>query len=142
MAVRPATTTRSSFRRWGKRVAPPFDISFDASRNRLNWTIRGFWSIDDVRALGDAFRAIMVPLGPPPYNHTALCDARDFAVQSQEVSAAMAQINSLAAAMMHGRRAVIVGSMVNKLQAARALGENTGVFLSLDEAVAWLDERP
>ncbi len=118
-----------------------FEVRYDPAQCRLHWTIREFWSLADVAAFATALRAEVERLGPPPRRFDGLCDSRDFPVQSAEVSAALGQIEQASRHLQHGRVAVVVGSMTNKLQAQRTLaGDHVRIFLDADEAVAWLDE--
>lgn len=121
---------------------PPFEVSLDPHARLLRWTMGGFWSLSDVAAFGGAMRAAVKPLGPPPQRFDGLCDSRDFPVQSIAVSTALGAIDRIGAAMRRGRVAIVVGSVMNKLQAERSLkGGALRVFLSIEEAEAWLQDK-
>lgn len=119
--------------------ASKFRVAYDEKRRRLTWTMWGFWDLTDVAALGAALRAAVAPLGPPPLQIDSLCDSTDFPVQSQAVAEALGAIERVGAALNTGRVAIVVGSMMNKLQVQRALSAKVRAFRSLEEAEAWLD---
>ena len=98
---------------------PPFEIAFDRQARLLRWTMRGFWSLADVAAFAGGLRVVVKPLGLPPHRFDGLCDSRDFPVQSPAVSSALGAIDRIAATLRRGRVAIVVGSMMNKLQAER-----------------------
>ena len=117
-----------------------FDVRFDPAARRLHWTLRGFWTVADVAALGAAMQAAIEPLGPPPQRYDGLCDASGFPVQRREVSDALREIEQLASQSREGRVAIVVGSMTNKLQAQRTLtDDDVSIFRDRAEAIAWLD---
>ena len=120
---------------------PPFEVRYDRFRRRLYWTMRGLWTMGDVAGFVGALRAAVAPLGAPPHDYDGLCDSRDFKVQPRDVSAALGQIDDASRSMRKGRTAVVVGSMMNKLQAERTLKSfGTRVFLTMDEAETWLND--
>ncbi|WP_374943956.1 hypothetical protein [Sphingomonas sp.] len=120
----------------------PFDVAFDRSARLLRWTMRGFWTMADVAAFAGAMRAAIGHLGAPPHRSDGLCDSREFPVQSGPVSAALGEIDRIGSATRQGRFAIVVGSTMNKLQAERTLkGEGVRVFLSMQEAEAWLQDK-
>lgn len=118
-----------------------FDVRYDRTLNMLHWTMRGFWTVADVTAFGAAMRQSMPVFGSPPFTYDALCDSRAFPVQSAEVGAALGRINDIGRTMRIGRTAIVVGSVMNKLQAQRTLVDpDLRVFLTLEEATAWLGQ--
>lgn len=119
---------------------PPFDVRFSHTRRRLEWTMRGFWTMADVGTFATALRDAVESLGPPPQRFDGLCDSRDFPVQSPEVSGALGMIDAAGAAMRQGRVAIVVGSTINKLQADRTLiSPDVRIFLDMAAALHWLD---
>ena len=117
-----------------------FAVSFDPQAQRLNWTMRGFWSMDDVTAFAAAMLKVIESLGPPPQIYDAMSDASEFPVQSTEVSDALGHLERVGRTMQQGRCAIIVSSMMNKLQAQRtSTGPNIRIFLDREEAEAWLE---
>lgn len=123
-------------------VPPPFTVSLDREARLLEWTLSGFWEVADARAFMAAIRSAVANLGPPPQRWDGLGDARHFPIQSPQVSELMRR--GPAGAMRHdGRIAVVVGSMLGKLQAERSLDDpKTRCFLSMAEARAWLGLGP
>jgi hypothetical protein len=121
-----------------------FEVAFDSNRQLLRWRMQGFWTMTDVAAFRKAMGAAVGPLGPPPHEYDGLCDSRDFQVQTGPVSAALGEIDRIgtAARRDRGRFAIVVGSVINKLQAERTLkGNGIRVFLTIDEAEAWLQDK-
>ena len=105
--------------------------------------MRGLWTMADVAGFVSALRAATVSLGAPPYQHDGLCDSRDFKVQPRDVSEALGKIDDATRGMREGRTAIVVGSMMNKLQAERTLkSAGTRVFLTMEDAEAWLNDGP
>jgi hypothetical protein len=121
-----------------------FEVTFDRNRRLLSWTMRGFWTLEDVAAFRRAMVAAIKPLGPPPHRYDGLCDSRDFHVQTGPVSVALGEIDRIGTSARHdrGRFAIVVGSVINKLQAERTLtGSGIRVFLSMREAEDWLQDK-
>lgn len=118
-----------------------FDVHYDRASRILHWTMRGFWTMADVAAFAASMRQAITVLGSPPYVYDALCDSRAFPVQSADVGAALGKINDIGKTIRTGRTAIVVGSVINKLQAQRTLIDpDLRVFLTLDEATAWLGQ--
>ena len=119
----------------------PYEVRYDRFRRRLYWTMRGLWTMAEVGGFIGALRAATAPLGAPPFTYDGLCDSRDFKVQSREVSEALGKIDDASRTMREGRTAIVVGSMMNKLQAERTLkSSGTRIFLTMDDAEAWLND--
>lgn len=123
-------------------VPPPFTITHDRTARLLRWTLRGFWEADDARDFMAAMRTEISSLGRPPQRWNGLGDAREFPIQSPEVSDLMRR--GPAGSLRHdGRIAIVVGSMLGKLQATRSLDDpKTRCFLTMEEACAWLGMEP
>ena len=115
-------------------------IHYDTAANVMRFRMAGFWTVEDVQRFA---ADLLVTVGRIPErqrNFDVLSDTTDFPVQSQEVSDALARIMNVADQMNPtGRKAIVVGSMMNKLQAQRAMDHpNVRVFLSQAEADKWL----
>ncbi|HVF93948.1 MAG TPA: hypothetical protein VM900_06510, partial [Sphingomonas sp.] len=68
-------------------------------------------------------------------------DASRFPVQSPAVAAGFDKIRERGSKVRKGPTAIVVASVLNKMQAERSLqGPDIRVFLSADEARAWLAE--
>jgi len=120
-----------------------FSISYSRAERTLSWRMAGFWDLEDVGAFLLAMRDIVVPLGPPPLLMKGLCDSREFPVQAPAVADALTNVNTLAQRTRRGPTAIVVGSMLNKLQAQRSLPDPLlEVFLDIDEARSWLAAQP
>ena len=115
-------------------------VRYEPVAHRLRIRIAGFWSVDDVQRYGAALLAAVGPIPEGSRDFDVLIDATDFPVQTQEVSTALNRIMTVADQMNPtGRKVIVVGSVMNKLQAQRALASPTvRVFLAMGEAEAWL----
>lgn len=118
-----------------------FTVRYDRHANILHWSMAGFWTVESVGNFARAMRDEVAKIATRPLRFDALCDSRDFPVQSPEVAHALSAILDAGRNMRSGRTAIVVGSMMNKLQASRSLVDpDLRVFLSMDEACAWLAE--
>lgn len=116
-----------------------YTISFDDDSRTLLIVTEGCWSIAttakfsaEVLAKGAAIR-----LRHGPFQ--SLVDARAATVQPQEVVAALEVLVPRALRISASPIAVVVSSQLLKMQNERYLkSDNTRVFLSMDEAKAWL----
>ena len=117
-----------------------FEVKFDACRQLLQWTLRGFWTVEDVLDYSVAMRRAIATFGPPPHDYDGLGDAREFPVQRDEVDAALHRFGSSVRPFHRGRTAIVVGSTLNKLQVERRfdIENKVRIFLSMDEARDWL----
>jgi hypothetical protein len=123
-------------------VDAKFEVAFDRKARLLRWTMRGFWTMEDAAAFGRAMYDATRHLGPPPQIYDGLCDSRAFPVQMGQVSAALGEIDRIGSRMRRGRFAIVVGSVMNKLQVERTL-KSPGIraFLSMADAQAWLQHK-
>ncbi|WP_188055892.1 hypothetical protein [Sphingosinithalassobacter sp. CS137] len=116
-----------------------YDIRFDEQRGLLNLTLRGFWSLETL----DAFRTELVEVAARVREQRpsfpVLSDSIAFAVQSVEVADRLGELMLAGAQVNSGRVAIVVGSILNKKQAERALqAPNLRVFVDKEEALEWL----
>ena len=116
------------------------DVRYDPVAGQMRLRMTGFWAMADVQRFAADLLATIGRIPETRRDFDVLSDARDFPVQAQDVSDALAGIINFADRMNEtGRRAIVVGSMMNKLQAQRGVTRaNVRVFLSEDEAEAWL----
>lgn len=118
----------------------PYEISEDPN-GVVRVTLRGYWSLDDLdrfhRALDDVVaRHRARPSGSQPLRF--LMDGREQQVQSRDVIEGL-QRHAVHRAGEDVRVAVIVASMIRKLQADRVSpAANRAVFFDEAEARAWL----
>jgi hypothetical protein len=113
-----------------------YRINFDEDERTLRLLLTGLWTRAIFDAFAADFRAALRRDGP----FVILSDCRGYPVQSSEVGVAWAGLLGEDSAI-RSPYAVVAGSMLNKLQAERALTVPTlRVFLDMAEARAWLDE--
>ncbi len=116
-----------------------YEIRYDAAAKILHLKFTGFWTLETVHRLAADVMAAGQRIEGTPKVFDVLTDSTDFPVQANAVSEALASVMNAGYALRTGRTAIAVSSMLNKIQAERTLGHPTvRVFLSLDEARAWL----
>lgn len=117
----------------------PFAIRFDARTSVLHLTLSGFWTPDTLRDFARALLAEVARIQKTRPSFDVLSDSRAFPVQSPEVGQGFTRLMSGSSERNTGRRAIVVASALNKMQAERTLASpNLRVFLDPDEAAAWL----
>lgn len=115
-----------------------YDIRSDARTGTVFLTLRGFWTLDTFHRFSEELKAEIIRLRGRHGKVKVLSDSREFPVQSHDVMEAFAQSFRKPTG---NRTAIIVGTMLNKMQAERTLGSpGLRVFLSVEEARAWLEE--
>lgn len=123
-------------------AAPPYELSFDAATATLRLTLRGFWTEATLAAFAAEMLAVTTRIRRDHAEFNMLSDSRSFAVQSATVSAGFTAMTTMASREHRGATAIVVASMMNKLQAERTMtSPRLRVFLDYDEAVAWLAEQ-
>ena len=116
-----------------------FSVDYDAARNVVRYRIAGFWDVATVDTFIAALTAEIARHGTGGRKPSLLGDAREFAVQSAPVAQAFEAAMLTSVLPRVERLALVVAAMLNKLQVERGVGESrTAVFLSEDEALAWL----
>lgn len=117
-----------------------FEIHVDTERNRLNITLTGFASMDDVRRfdadLQQAFARLPTHRGP----HQLLYDVSGAKIQSQDVVFALRQL------ALHSPRtsafALVNASALAGRQLSRIfLGAAAHPCRDRDDAIRWLDDE-
>ena len=106
-------------------------------------TLSGLWTLDDLRRFDEARDARLRDLGWKSGKFVSLVDLRGHRVQLQAVTA-QAQVNFRKPAIRPRRQAVLVSTMLNRLQAVRlASPVDERVFNDQASALTWLNEdRP
>ena len=120
-----------------------YSIDHDLRANMLRLRLTGFWTVAEVHAFADDFLAAVSRITRINPNLVIISDCRDYPVQSTEVTMTYAERLGPAAGMRQPF-AVVVGSMLAKLQADRVMeAPNLRAFLSIADAEAWLEDvRP
>ena len=118
---------------------PPFEIAVDERAGIVRLVLRGFWTLADFQA----FEAgLSDSVGRARRHHAVIglfSDSTAFKIQSSEVGDAFARAMGLGDSVHSGPSAIVVGSMLNKFQAERALGSSrVRIFTDFDEAERWV----
>lgn len=115
-----------------------YQIRFDARTRTLRITLSGLWTVEVLRGFGAEMMARRQQAGDGDFD--VLSDSRAFPVQTNDVAQAFtATMNAPIPGLR--RIAVVVGSMLNKLQAGRVFtAPHIRVFTDMAAAEAWLAE--
>jgi len=117
-----------------------YAIRYDAKDNILHFSLAGLWVMSDVEKFAvDISQTFLTIPEERRGNHSTLSDTAAFPVQARDVSMALGSLMDRSRALNTGRKAIVVGSMLNKLQADRTLsGPDVRTFLVYEEALAWI----
>lgn len=119
----------------------PFEFAVDLPRRTLCLTLRGKWdeaTFDQFAA--DYARALTLLRNHGGCRH-ALVDGRDFAVQSNAISARFRELIASMAPIAAERTATIVPGEPDRAQAERAGASiNARIFTDREAAEAWLHD--
>ncbi len=119
-----------------------FRVEYEPRANVLRLTVAGFWTPEDVSAFARAVGATTQQARAIRDDFDVIVDSLEFPVQANDVADLLTNVMVGGATSTSGRFAVVVGSQLNKMQAERTLVHpRLHVFLSLEEAQAWLDSR-
>jgi len=116
-----------------------YSIAYDEERRLVIATLGGFWSPDMVAAYSADLSALMHRIARQHPMFHMLADAQEMAIQSPEVTQAFGRFTVELSGHCPGRVAILAGTMLNKIQASRALAqERLRVFLDEPAALEWL----
>lgn len=116
-----------------------FGFSYSPERGLLEYFVADYWSIEDFRHFEMEFRKQLHQIEKDHKSYLVLSDARQFSVQSLEVSQAFTEFFEVHRSANRGRFAILTSSALNALQAKRAFPQgNVRVFSDVDEARKWL----
>ena len=117
-----------------------FRFAFDRDQILLHVVQQGYWTLAEFRAFEAEFLTLHATIRKTSPSYRVMADCHDFPVQSAEISEAFRIMFEKLMAENHGRYAIVIGSILNKLQAKRALPQpNVQVFADPDEAMRWLE---
>jgi len=118
-----------------------FRFQFHEDPGYLETELAGFWTLDDVAAFDRGIGQFIAKYGPRLPNFPMLSDQRSFAVQSAEVTEAFAAYSSAAAERHPGLVAIVIGSVLSRIQTNRVIdGRRTRRFFdNMDEARACVE---
>jgi len=115
--------------------------TYDRTAGIIRITVDGFWDVAMAERFAADLRKSLAEAKASGRPVLVLSDARNFAVQSPDVAAAFARIQEEQGAM-RDRMAMVVSSMLGRLQGERAVaGSTTRFFATPEEAEAWLLDR-
>lgn len=119
-----------------------YRVEYDPHANILHISVSGFWKLEDVPPFAKLVGAKARQANAMRSDFNVLVESLDFPVQANDVADLLTSVLTGGAKLTAGWFAVVVGSQLNKLQAERTLVHpHLRVFLSLEEARAWLDTR-
>jgi hypothetical protein len=113
-----------------------YTIKLDSVKNRIYIDIEGMISINEVDDYNNKFMKAIDAAKP---NFTICVDLLKSAVNRPEVAEKMNIPKEYATKKGYKSIAMIVNSIVFKMQIKRAYGEKEGFFETLEEAEAYLD---
>ncbi|RYY10607.1 MAG: hypothetical protein EON55_15975 [Alphaproteobacteria bacterium] len=115
-----------------------YTIEADPSRKLLRLTLAGFWSASEAVAFAREQQAAVKKLGPPYGTHLTLADVRNFAVQTQEVTAVIRDL-VLHATATSKRIALVGGEGLARIQFTRITQrQDVRRFATMEDADFWL----
>lgn len=116
-----------------------YTIAFDAQSRTLQLKLEGFWSAATLAGFAAELISKTTALRTRYPEFAILSDSSCFPVQSPDVARGFEQLMMGGAKAHTGSTAVVVASVLNKMQAERSLpGTRVRVFMSADEARRWL----
>lgn len=119
----------------------PYELNYDPHSGILRLRLTGFWTEDTMRNFLGVFMPMISRLSLSHPDFMVLSDCRDYPVQSPAIGIAWARVLGADPAVTVPY-AVVVGSILNKLQAERALvAPNVRIFTGMDDATAWLEAK-
>ena len=117
-----------------------YRIDYDEGRNLLKLTLSGFWQPETFAAFVQDMRKTTERITRQRGGYDLLSDSTQFPVQSAEVSQGFAKMFQAGVHANSGRMAIVVKSMLNKMQAEHVFaGTGIRIFLDAADALAWLD---
>lgn len=115
-----------------------YNIEHDPGSNIVNLRLTGFWTLETIDRFTKEFGALATGLARAKRPFVVLSDCREYPVQSAEIGEAWSRILG-SNPIVTVPYAVVVRSVLNKLQAERALtAPNVRLFTELHDALDWL----
>lgn len=119
-----------------------FDLGFDEAHYRQLIRVFGLWDMPQVERFQVAVATQVMALAQRGRAWDLLIDAREFAVQPPAVADRFEALLVAGRQFNTGYTAILVASMLSKMQAERVLRhERLRAFLDEASAAAWLVER-
>jgi hypothetical protein len=118
-----------------------YQMRFDTGSSILHLQLTGFWTDETMTRFAGELLPLVQRLTRTEAGLAILSDCRHYPVQSPEIVAGWSRILA-ADGPIKAPYAIVVGTVLNKLQAGRALtAPNVAIFTELDAATEWLDAR-
>jgi hypothetical protein len=115
-----------------------YNIEFDRVSNTLNLRLTGFWTRETMDRFAEEFGALTTSLIQAKRSFVVLSDCREYPVQSADIGEVWSRLLG-PVPITTAPYAVVVGSVLNKLQAERALkAPNVSVFTEMRSALEWV----
>lgn len=119
---------------------PMYQIEADRERALLRLKLSGMWDMATAERFEAERRATVVRQGWSRGDYRCIVDLRDYAVQPREVAARGEKHNHNAALHAPRKTALIVGSMLQRMQVQRVVSRgDEQVFTTEQDAISWLD---
>lgn len=123
-------------RRGGRIGVQPFEVDHDVARGIITCRIRTFLSDDHAIDMADTLQRAIARVRARHDHIRMLIDNRAGSVFSVAATEAMDRIRE--GHHPRDRTAVLASSSLHRMQAVRKMTAGTDVFMSEDEAMAWL----
>ena len=114
-----------------------YSLAYDADAGFIRMMVKGFWTVEMVEALFAELLPLLSELKASGKRVLVLSDAREFPVQSAEVAERFGRLDP-DARRYRERMAMVVGSVLNKMQARRYAVSDIEFFATMEEAEQWL----
>ena len=116
-----------------------FEFNLDRGKRLLTVVMRGFWDARIYQAYDAQLRLELAALNRLPAPRACLVDAREFAIQCQEVADMMREGVQKRLHLYPERTVRLVSRAISRSQAARMTSvTNQRVFETLETAIDWL----
>jgi hypothetical protein len=116
-----------------------FRVDYDPRLNLMWISVKGFWTLDTVPMLATAIGTKVQEIRARRDDFDVIVESLDFPVQANDVADSLSNIMAAGMTLTSGRAAIVVGSILNRLQVERTLVHpRLSAFPSLEAALAWL----
>ena len=116
-----------------------YEMHYEEDTQILHLRLTGFWTDATMVSFKNEFMPLVQKITRAKADFVVLSDCRDYPVQSRDILIAWATMLGPDPAVT-APYAIIVGSVLNKLQAERGLtAPNVKIFTSMEAGTAWLE---
>ena len=114
-------------------------IEFDEQLVLVRVKLKGYWTLAEHSAFEAELSALVQEIAKRHRHFRLLSDGREFAVQSPEITGAMAEAFVRVAKDNRGATAIVAGSVLAKMQVERVMPfPHVRGFLDIEQAQAWV----